>query len=87
MLVRRSLAAVQADHDPHERVGPLAMPGLVLERLALRADARYRLNELRLLLLTAGRAQAIEDPGLAELVAGPVRWSRRAARRLARRRG
>ena len=87
MLVRRSLAAVQADHDPHERVGPLAMPGLVLERLALRADARYRLNELRLLLLTAGRAQAIEDPGLAELVAGPVRWSRRAVRRLARRRG
>ena len=85
VLVRRSLAALEADYDPHKQLTPLAMSGLVLDRLALRADARYRLEELRVLLLSAARAQTIEDPGLFELAAGPLRWTRRAARRLAKR--
>ena len=83
LLVRRSLAAVAAEHDRPRVVSPRALPGELGTRLALRRDARYRLDELRLILLTAGRAHGVEDPGLAELVEGPLRWVRRSARRLA----
>jgi hypothetical protein len=83
ILVRRSLAALRADTDPPRRVAPSAMPAVVRERLALRPDAAYRLEELRLLLLSAGRAQGIEEPGVLDLAAGPLRWARRTAKRLA----
>jgi putative nucleotidyltransferase-like protein len=84
MLVRKSLSALTADHDPPKLIRPRAVPGVVIGRLALRADARYRLEELRLLLLSAGRAQGVPDPGLVDLAAGPFRWTRRTARRLAK---
>jgi hypothetical protein len=87
LLVRRARSAVQGEHDLPRRVTPRALPGEVLGRLALRTDARYRLDEARLLLLAAGRAQAVENPGLRELAAGPLRWTRRTARRLAGRGG
>ena len=85
VLVGRSLAAVTAPRDRPRRVTPRDLAGEVAARLALRADARYRLEELRQLLLSAGRAHAREDPGLGELAAGPVRWAARNARRFARR--
>jgi hypothetical protein len=50
----------------------------------MRRDARYRLEELRLLALKAGRAQGIEDPGLLDLLAGPWRWARRMRREAGR---
>ena len=80
-LVRRSLQAIRADHDRPIRVTPAALPGEVLTRLSVSRDTRYRLDELRLLLLLAGRAQGVEDPGLIDLVAGPLSWTRRSARR------
>jgi hypothetical protein len=86
LLVRRSLQAIAADHDRPKRVSPAALPSEVLTRLSLSRDARYRLDELRLLLLLAGRAQGVEDPGLVDLVAGPLSWTRRSARRLRGRR-
>ncbi len=83
MLRRQSLAAVR-DRRVMRHVSPRALPGVVMGRLALRSDLGYRLDELRVLLLSAGRAQAIEDPGLATLAAGPLRWMRRAIGRAAR---
>jgi hypothetical protein len=85
LLVQRSLRALRADEDRPKRVTLAAMPGEVMGRLALRRDARYRFEEVRLLLLSAGRAQGVDDPGLLEMAAGPVRWTRRTARRVARR--
>lgn len=85
LLVRRSLCALRAGEHLPRRVTLGAMPGEVMGRLALRRDARYRLEEARLLLLSAGRAQGVEDPGLLEMAAGPLRWTRRTARRVARR--
>ena len=84
VLVRRSLNAVAGEQDLPRRVTPREVPGVVRGRLALRRDLGYRLSELRLLLLSAGRAQGVEDPGLLELAAGPLRWSRRTARRRGR---
>jgi putative nucleotidyltransferase-like protein len=84
-LVRQSLGALRADHDRPTRVMPRAMLGEVIGRLALRRDARYRLDELRVLLLSAGRVHGVEDPGLVEIARGPLSWTRRSARRLARR--
>jgi hypothetical protein len=81
--VRKSLRALTAEHDRPRVISPRALPGEAGARLALRRDARYRLDELRLMLLSAGRAQGVEDPGLADLVGGPLRWVRRSARRLA----
>jgi putative nucleotidyltransferase-like protein len=86
ILVSRSLSSLTSDDYLPSRIPPAAVAGLVAGRLALRPDARYRLEELRLLLLSAGRAQAVEDPGLADLAAGPLHWTRRATRRLAGRR-
>jgi len=87
VLVRRSTRALAAGHHRPKRVSPRALPGEVVGRLAMRTDARYRLAELRLLLLSAGRAHAVEDPGVADLVGGPFRWVRRSARRRLRGRG
>jgi Uncharacterised nucleotidyltransferase len=84
VLVTRSLSALRADHDRPKRVSPRALPAEVLGRLALRPDAGYRLAELRLLLLSAGRAHGVEDPGLRDVLAGPLRWTRRSARRFTR---
>lgn len=81
LLVRRSLDAVTADLDRPHLVTPRALPAEVAGRLALRADARYRLEELQLLLLGAGRGQAAASPGVAELISGPPRWVLRSARR------
>jgi hypothetical protein len=81
LLVQRSLRALTADEDLPKRVTPRAMPETVVGRLALRRDARYRIEEMRLLLLSAGRAQGVEDPGPLEMAAGPLRWARRVARR------
>jgi hypothetical protein len=81
LLVARSVSALRGEHDLPRRVTARAMPGEVMGRLALRRDVRYRLDELRLLLLSAGRAQGVEDPGLAELASGPLRWVGRTARR------
>jgi hypothetical protein len=83
LLVRRSLAALADDEGPARHVTARAMAGEVMGRLALRRDARYAVEEARLLLLSAGRAQEVEDPGLAELALGPLRWVRRTARRVA----
>jgi hypothetical protein len=83
LLVRRSVRAVRADDDPPKRVLPMALRTEVATRLSLSRDARYRLDESKLLLLSAGRAQGVEAPGLGELAAGPLRWIRRSARRLA----
>jgi hypothetical protein len=87
VLVRRSLNTLAAEHDRARVISVRALPGEVAGRLAMRSDTRYRLGELRLLLLSAGRAQSVEDPGMAELVGGPLRWVRRSVRRLVRGRG
>jgi len=47
-------------------------------RLAVRPDARYRREEVRQLLLEAGRSHEVADPGFTELAAAPLRWTRRA---------
>ena len=81
-LVRRSLAAVRAPSVP-QVVSPRALPGVVRARLAMRPDRRYRLDEVRLLLLSASRAQGLERPALLAYALGPLRWIRRTARRRA----
>ena len=81
VLVRHSLAALAAPHDRPKMVTPRTLSGEVATRLALRGDVAYRRDELRLLLLTAGRGRHVEDPGAAELAAAPLRWARRATRR------
>jgi hypothetical protein len=48
--------------------------------MSLRGDARYRLAEMRGLLIEAGRAQLLPDPGIATVVTGPLRWLARALR-------
>ena len=85
ILRRRSLGALRAPQDRPKTVTPLALAGEIAPRLAARGDTAFRLEELRLLLLVAGRAQGVENPGFAELAGGPLRWVRRTARRLARR--
>lgn len=87
LLLKRSLRALTADEHLPKRITPGTMPATVMGRLALRRDARYRIEELRLLLLSAGRAQGVENPGVLEMAAGPVRWTRRTARRMVRRAG
>jgi Uncharacterised nucleotidyltransferase len=81
LLVRRSLRAISAADDPPKWISPRALPSEVATRLSLSGDIRYRLEESKLLLLSAGRAEAVETPGLGELVEGPLRWIRRSARR------
>jgi hypothetical protein len=83
VLVRSALKALAAEHDRAKRVSPRALPGEIASRLSMRGDPRYRLDELRLLLLSAGRAHGVENPGIADLAQGPLRWARRSARRLA----
>lgn len=78
-LVRSALQALTAEHDRPATTSFRALPAEVRTRLALRQDAAYRLDEVRLLLLTAAHAQAVEDPGPGELVTGPLRWARRTA--------
>jgi hypothetical protein len=78
-LVRSSLRALTAELDRPRTTSLRAMPAEVRARLALRQDAAYRREEVRLLLLTAAHAQAVDDPGPGELIAGPLRWARRAA--------
>ncbi|HEX8083970.1 MAG TPA: nucleotidyltransferase family protein [Solirubrobacteraceae bacterium] len=84
LLVRRSLGALAAPEDRAKTVGPRGLPAEAAGRLALRPEPAYKREELRLLLLGAGRAHAIEDPSTAELVTGPLRWLRRTARRRVR---
>jgi len=86
MHVRKSLSMLAAEHDRPTEVSARALPGVLASRLALRRDAPYRLEELRLLLILAARAQGVEDPGIVDLAAGPFRWANRTARRLAARR-
>ncbi|HEX2088038.1 MAG TPA: nucleotidyltransferase family protein [Solirubrobacteraceae bacterium] len=81
VLVRASLAALSAPDDRPKVVGPRELPTEVARRLAIRGDAAHRREELRLLLLTAGRAHAVPDPGAAELATAPLRWARRLVRR------
>jgi hypothetical protein len=85
VLVRRSLAALAAPEDRAKVLTPRTVAGEAASRLALRRDLAYRRDEVRLLLLEAGRAHAVEDPGPAELLGGPLRWARRAGRRTVRR--
>jgi hypothetical protein len=80
-LVHRSLTALAAPTDRPKVVTPRTAAGEAAARLALRPDLAYRRDELRLLLLDAGRAHAVEDPGVAELLGGPLRWASRAVRR------
>jgi Uncharacterised nucleotidyltransferase len=79
-LVRRSLAALSADTAGGDVVTPRRLPRHVRTRMSLRADARYRLAEMKGLLLEAGRAQLVPDPGVGSLVASPLRWAARAIR-------
>ena len=83
-LVKKSWAALVAAHDPASQISPRALPGDVRARLNLRRDAAYRRGELRLMLLAAARAQAVENPGPMYLLRGPTSWARRSARRIAR---
>jgi hypothetical protein len=81
-LVRRSMETLGADHDPPKRVSPRELPRYVSGRMALSGDPRYRLEEARLMLLSAGRAQSVERPGMAALVTGPLSWAGRSLRRI-----
>ena len=85
MLLAKSLRYLTSEQDRPTVISPRALPGVVRARLALRRDARYRLDELRQLLILAGRSQDIEDPSVLDLAAGPLRWSQRAARRVVKR--
>jgi Uncharacterised nucleotidyltransferase len=84
LLVGRSLAALRAAGDRPARIAPRELPVEIAWRLALRPDAAYRGEVARQLLLEAGRNHEAQDPGAIELAAGPLRWTRRAARRLRR---
>ena len=54
---------------------------LVRAQVAARTDTRYRREELRILLLRAGRAATVPDPGFRTASLGPARWAVRIARR------
>jgi hypothetical protein len=81
LIVRRALGALKAPDDRPKVVTPRTLVAEAATRLMLRTDAPYRRDELRLLLLAAGRAHHVEDPGPRELASGPARWARRAVRR------
>ena len=79
-LMRRSLAALGADTAGGDVVAARGLPGHLRTRMSLRADARYRLAEMRGLLVEAGRMQLEPDPGIGPLATAPLRWAARAAR-------
>jgi hypothetical protein len=79
-LVKRSLAALAADTAGGQVVTARGLGGQVRARMSLRADARYRLAEMRGLLIEAGRAQLVPDPGIPTVAAAPLRWIARAVR-------
>jgi hypothetical protein len=56
------------------------LPRTVRHRLALRADLRFRKEEVRRMLLEAGREWNAVDPGIATMVRGPARWCARRSR-------
>ena len=79
-LMRRSLAALAADTAGGDVVSARALPGHLRTRMSLRGDARYRLAEMRGLLVEAGRMQLEPDPGIGSLATAPLRWAARGVR-------
>ena len=79
--VDRARRAVAAEAGaPPEGVPAHTLPRLARARFGLRRDGAYRREEARRLLLDAGRAQAVPDPGAAVLVTAPLRWAARGGR-------
>jgi hypothetical protein len=81
---RRSLRALSHDESQPREYPLRALPGHIAARLSLRKDAAYRLSELRLLLLEAGRTHGVANPGLARVAAGPFSLTGRRVRRARR---
>jgi len=76
-LVRRAHRSLLGKEMRVRTVSIRHLPRVARARLALRADAGFRAAEARCLLIAASRADAVPNPGIMELAAGPGRWLRR----------
>jgi len=73
-LTRRAHRALRGEVADVRTISIGELPRFARGRMALRRDWRFRAAEARCLLVAAARADAVPNPGVIELAAGPRRW-------------